>query len=170
MIPAPFLPRWRGGRTAVTIPMIDMVSLSVARAAALAGNGGTVGILASPAVRRIGLFDRSFAKAGIVPVYAEDEDALLATIRRIKAQGAGPEARAALATASSVLLARGARVQMIACTEFSLIADAVDRQATSFDTLDQLVGGIIAFATAGGAGQDKADSKPLTQSAQAPND
>lgn len=152
-------------RAAVTIPMIDMVTLSVARAAALAGRGGTVGILASPAVRRIGLFDRSFAGEGIAPVYAEDEDAMLTTIRRIKAQGAGPEARVALTTASSALLARGARVQMIACTEFSLIADAVDGQATSFDTLDELVGGIIAFATAGGADQDKADSKPLTQSA-----
>jgi aspartate racemase len=147
-------------RAAVTIPMIDMVTLSVAQAAALAGKGGSVGILASPAVRRIGLFDRAFAKAGIAPVYSEDEDDMLATIRQIKAQGAVPAARTALAAASSALLARGARVQMIACTEFSLISDAVDPGAVAFDTLDQLVSGIIAFATSHGNGTDKAEVQP----------
>jgi aspartate racemase len=154
-------------RAAVTIPMIDMVSLSVAKAAALAGPGGSVGILASPAVRRVGLFDHAFASAGIVPIYPENEEAMLATIRRIKSQGAVPEATAGLAAASSALLARGARTQMIACTEFSLISDAVDRGAIAFDTLDQLVGGIIAFANSHGNDKDKAGEQPPFKSTNA---
>ncbi len=44
-------------RAAVAVPFIDMVDLSVTKAARLAGLDGQVGILASPAVRRIGLFD-----------------------------------------------------------------------------------------------------------------
>ncbi|MGL4235070.1 aspartate/glutamate racemase family protein [Tabrizicola sp.] len=154
---------------AVTIPLIDMVALSVAHAAGLAGKGAMVGILASPAVRRIGLFDRAFAEESLTPAYAQNEDAMLVAIRSIKAKGATTEARTALAAASTDLLARGARVQMIACTEFSLIAGAVDSGAKAFDTLDQLVSGIITFATSHGTGTDKAEKQPPTRSANAPS-
>jgi aspartate racemase len=86
------------------------------------------------------------AAAGLVPLYAADEDATLAAIRSIKAHGPTEAARAALAAASAELLARGARVQMVACTEFSLIADAVAEGVTAFDTLDMLVAEIVAFS------------------------
>lgn len=134
-------------REATSVPFIDMVALSVARAQATAGAGGRVGVLASPAVRRIGLFDGPLAAAGLTPVYAADEAALLAAIRAIKAEGPTPAARAALGAASAALLAEGAAAQMIACTEFSLIPDAVDPGARAFDTLDALVDGVVAFST-----------------------
>lgn len=138
-------------RAAVTVPLIDMVTLSVARAKALAGPGGTVGILASPAVRKVGLFEAALADAGLAALYPGNEAAMLAAIRRIKADGPVGDARAALADASAELLAGGARVQMVACTEFSLIADAADVGAQAFDTLDVLVEGILEFALEGGA-------------------
>ena len=152
---------------AVPVPLIDMVALSVARAADLGGTGGTVGILASPAVRRIGLFDRPFVRAGLTAAYAEDEASLLAAIRLIKAQGAVPEAFDALAAASSALLGRGARVQMIACTEFSLISEAVASGALAFDTLDQLASGIIAFAAGPGTDTLKAAAQSPSNRANA---
>lgn len=154
-------------RAATTIPFIDMVALSVAHAVGLAGKGGMVGILASPAVRKTGLFERAFADAGLVAEYARDDDAMLATIRMVKSKGATPGARAALAAASGELLARGAQVQMIACTEFSLIGEAVAPGVKVFDTLDLLVRGIIAFSTAHGLSKDKADRQPPTNSANA---
>ena len=144
-------------RAAVTIPLIDMVALSVTHAASLVGRGGTIGILASPAVRQTRLFDRVFAGLGITPLYATDEDAMLATIRQIKATGPTAQARAALIAASTTLLARGAQVQMIACTEFSLLSDATAQGCTAFDTLDQLVGGIVAFANTGRTVQNPPD-------------
>ena len=155
-------------RAAVTVPLIDMVALSVAHAASLIGAGGMVGILGSPAVRRIGLFDGPFAAHGITPLYAADEDAMLAAIRQIKAKGATAQACADLTAASVALLARGATVQMIACTEFSLISDATAPGCVAFDTLDQLVGGIVAFATSDGIGQNKAEPKPPVLRATAP--
>lgn len=155
-------------RAAVTVPFIDMVALSVAHAAELAGQGGSVGILASPAVRKTGLFDRAFADAGLTPVYAADEAAMLAAIRLIKAGNPGA-ARPALIAASTNLWARGAKVQMIACTEFSLIADAVDTRATVFDTLDQLTFDILRFATSQDDGSFKADLQPPSKSANAPD-
>jgi aspartate racemase len=143
-------------RDAVTVPFLDMVTLAVARARALAGAGGRVGILASPAVRRTALFEARMAAAGLEPLYPEDEAALLSAIRRIKAGGADEAARAVLGAASAFLLARGARVQMIACTEFSLIADAVAGGAVAFDTLDVLVEAIRDFALGCGAGTKRA--------------
>jgi aspartate racemase len=155
-------------RAATTIPFIDMVALSASHAASLVGRGGKVGILASPAVRRTGLFDAALAAAGVTPLFPANDDPLLDIIRRIKAQGPGPEMRAALAAESSALVAAGAWVQMIACTEFSLIADAVDPHAITFDTLDRLVGGIIAFATSGAKGQSTANLQSPTQGATTP--
>ena len=132
-------------RAAVGIPLIDMIELSV-DAAWRAKGGASVGVLASPAVRRIGLFDAALARRGLTVAYPEDEDGLLAAIRMIKSKQVGPEARGALATASAELLARGAMVQLIACTEFSLIADAIPQGVAGIDTLDCLVEGILAFA------------------------
>jgi aspartate racemase len=57
---------------------------------------------------------------------------------------------------------------MVACTEFSLIADAVDASAVSFDTLDRLASGIIAFATESEANDNKADAKPPGKGATTP--
>jgi aspartate racemase len=157
-------------RQAATIPLIDMVALSVARAADFAGIGGTVGILASPAVRKIGLFERAFADAGLSAAYAQDEDSMLATIRQIKSQGATAGARASLAAASADLLDRGAEVQMIACTEFSLISDAIAPGVTAFDTLDLLVQELIAFATSDSVNTTKAEGQPPPKGATAQDD
>jgi aspartate racemase len=155
-------------RASVSVPLIDMVALSVTHAASLVRAGGTVGVLASPAVRLTGLFDRALAAAGLTAIYATDDDAVLSIIRRIKADGPDAESRQALAKVSRGLLERGAQVQMVACTEFSLIADAVDASAVSFDTLDRLASGIIAFATESEANDNKADAKPPGKGATTP--
>lgn len=133
-------------RAAVRVPFIDMVQLAADRALALAGPGGRVGLLASPALRRVALYEGPLAARGVQLLHPSDEDALLGAIRAIKAEGPTERARFLLRAASVDLLARGARVQMIACTEFSLIADAVSAGAQAFDTLDGLVEGIRSFA------------------------
>ena len=143
-------------RAAVTVPFLNMVNLSVAHAATLVPKGGSVGILASPAVRKVGLFEGALAKHGLTALYPSDEGAMLAAIRQIKSSGPQPLARATLAAASGELLEKGAAVQMIACTEFSLIADSVCENITSFDTLDILVRAIKAFALAPNAKEEQA--------------
>lgn len=150
-------------RAAAGVPFLDMVALSVARATALAGDGERVGLLASPAVRRVGLFDGPLAAAGRVATYAPDEAALLGAIRAVKAHGPCDAARQALARASAALLAEGARVQMIACTEFSLVADGVAPGAAAFDTLDVLVEAVVDFALGPGADNTRADEFVVTQ-------
>lgn len=133
-------------RASVSVPLLDMVEASAAHAATLVGKAGLVGVLASPAVRRIRLFEAPLARHGLTAIYAEDETAMLAAIRRIKADGPNPASCAMLRTASDAFYERGAHVQLIACTEFSLIASSVSVQAQAFDTLDILVGVIKDFA------------------------
>jgi aspartate racemase len=155
-------------RDAAALPFLDMVDLSVHHAAQLAGPDGRVGILASPAVRRIGLFDAALARLGVQPLYHTDEDALLTAIRQIKATGPVPEAAQALRSASDALLQRGAKVQMIACTEFSLLADATADGVTGFDTLDVLVAAIREFATGGTDDDERQETDNTTQQRRRP--
>jgi len=134
---------------AATVPFIDMVTLSVRRARELAAPDGRIGILASPAIRRIGLFEPTFAAAGLEPVYLDDEAALVGMIRHLKTKGPDEAVRAGFRASSQALLAQGVEVQMIACTEFSLIADSVAGEAKVFDTLDRLAEEIVGFSMTG---------------------
>lgn len=151
-------------RAAVAVPFLDMIELACDRAGSLAGPGGRIGILASPAVRKVGLFEQQLAARGLTAVYADDGPALLAAIRRIKAEGPNEAARETLHAVSAGLMAQDCNVQMIACTEFSLIADAVADGAIAFDTLDCLVEEIVAFAakdpkTAGATTSERLQNK-----------
>jgi aspartate racemase len=137
-------------RAAVAIPFLDMVAASARVAAQAAGQGGRVGLLASPAVAQVGLFDRALAAQGAQVIHPADGPALLTAIRAIKAHGPDDASRTALRDAAAELLARGATVQLIACTEFSLIADALPPGVTGIDTLDVLVAEIVRFARGSG--------------------
>jgi aspartate racemase len=140
-------------RGAVGIPFLDMVSASAKLAREIAGEGARIGLLASPAVAQVGLFDRALAAEALQVVHPEDGAALLAAIRAIKAKGPDDGSRKTLRQASAQLLDRGAAVQLIACTEFSLIADAIAPGARGIDTLDVLVAEIVGFARVSGSGR-----------------
>ncbi|AGT10772.1 cysteate racemase [Paracoccus aminophilus] len=131
---------------ACRLPFIDMVARAADRAIELTPQGGRIGILASPAVRQVGLYDRALAARGRVAAYPRDDAPVLDAIRQIKAAGAGDAARDELRRASADLAAQGVTVQMLACTELSLIPEAVAVGVTSFDTLDCLTEGIVAFS------------------------
>lgn len=133
-------------RDAVSIPFLDMVEISVEQAAQKVGRGGSVGILGSPALRQVGIFDRALARHGCKAVYATDQDALLSAIREIKRAGPPVIARETLAAAARDIAARDAAVQLVACTEFSLIIEAAADHAPVIDTLDVLVQAMLAFA------------------------
>lgn len=127
---------------AVTIPLLNMVTLSAERA-----GQGKVGLLASPATRITGVFDDALTRRGATPVWPEDDAPLLHAIRIIKANGATVEARGLLRAASEDLLAEGVETQLIACSELSLIAEAASPEAEVIDTLDVLVDAVVAFAS-----------------------
>lgn len=134
---------------AVQIPLLNMIDLAVQHAAEKLGKGGCVGILASPAVRKTGLFERALEAYGISAIWPDRDTAMLLAIRQVKMDGPVPEARDALILASSELVAAGAELQFIACSEFSLIAQSVAEGAQAVDTIDLLAQAIVTFSTTG---------------------
>jgi len=134
-------------RAAVSIPFLDMVAASAEALRRLAGDGARIGLLASPATRASGLFDAALRDRALVPLWPADDAATLAAIRAIKRDGPTEAARATLRTASKDLAGQGADVQLIGCSEFSLIPDAVAPGVRALDTLDVLVAEIVLFAT-----------------------
>ncbi len=134
---------------AVNIPFLNMIDLAADHVLRSVGTGGCVGVLASPAVRRTGLFERALSVHNISVIWPDRDAAMLGAIKRIKAEGPVPPARTTLVEAATELAAAGAGLQLIACSEFSLIADSIAGVANSVDTVDLLAQAIVAFAMAG---------------------
>ncbi len=134
-------------RQAVGIPFLDMVELSVRQALAMPLPSRRVGLLASPAVHLTGIFDRAFAEVGCETLYPDDEAPVLAAIRAIKRDSADPAARAAVAAAAQQLAAAESDLVLIACSELSLLAEAVPPPTPVIDTIDVLAEAVVAFAS-----------------------
>lgn len=130
---------------AVGIPFLDMVALSARHMAGLGAR--RVGMLASPAVRITGIFERPFAEQGMTPLYCDDDAAMLAAIRAVKVRDYAP-ARRALAAAAADLERAGADALLVACSEFSIITEAARNVLPLADTIDVLAGEVIAFSSA----------------------
>ncbi|WP_174803291.1 aspartate/glutamate racemase family protein [Martelella limonii] len=133
-------------RAAVSIPFIDMVQLSITSVSSETRPGARIGMLASPAVRLTGVFDKAFAGTARTPLYLSDDAALLSLIRHIKMYGADETARCRMAALSRALLGEGADLLLIACSELSLVCEAVDPDAVAIDTIDLLAEACVAFS------------------------
>lgn len=127
---------------AVSVPLLNMVDLAVARAAQTIAQGGSIGILASPATRIAGVFDAALEKAGLRAVWPDNSDRMLSAIRSIKADGATPDAQQILSEATLELTGNGAALVLVACSEFSLLALSLSASVPIIDTIDVLADAI----------------------------
>ncbi|MGB7336126.1 MAG: amino acid racemase [Salaquimonas sp.] len=131
---------------AVNIQLLNMVELAADHAEDLLGSSGCVGMLASPAVRHIRLFEKALEARGISTIWPANDEAMLDAIRKIKSFGPCNAARETLLAASEELAAAGTGLQIIACSEFSIIADSTAMDANVVDTIDLLVRAIVKMA------------------------
>ena len=127
---------------AVAIPFLNMVDLSVARAAETLPKGAAIGILASPAVRLAGVFDAALDRAGLAALWPADGDQMLAAIRSIKAHGPTSDAQRILSDAVSELVGQGAATLFVACSEYSMLAPVLSATVPILDTIDVLAAAI----------------------------
>ena len=79
-------------------------------------------------------------------IWPEDDTKMVQAIRKIKTSGDTAEARSILLDASSELTRRGANLQLVACSEFSMIQTSHDPSAAMIDTLDVLAEAVARFA------------------------
>jgi aspartate racemase len=129
---------------ATSLPFLNMIELTARH---LADTGaGTVGMLASPATRKVGVFDAIFEAHDLTPLWADDEDELLAIIQAVKA-GTGLETLAPrLRRIAAHMAESGADHLLIACTELSLMSESLPDAAPFTDSLDCLVEAIVDFS------------------------
>lgn len=129
-------------RAASPVPLLDMVQLSVARLAERVdradGGNRRIGLLASPAVRLVGVFDRAMWDAGLTPCYPADDSALLAIIRAVKAGGVNPALIAECQEVAASLAETGVSALLIACSELSLMSRDIASELPVLDTVDVL--------------------------------
>ncbi len=129
---------------ATPLPFLNMLDLT---AAALAAKGGKrIGMLASPATRLAHVFDAPFAAHGLTPVTLPDDNELLAIIRAVKAGETAASLGPRLHNQAQLLIAEGADHLLVACTELSLMTDALPADTPWTDSLDCLCAAIAEFA------------------------
>lgn len=133
---------------AVSIPVLDMVALSVAKLAMFAPRPKKIGMLASPAVRLVGLYDRRLREKGFEPVFpdAQDEQRILRIIKAVKANVMDAGLRAEYASVIAALAECGADALLVACTELSVLGLPENTRLPAVDALDVLVAATIEAA------------------------
>lgn len=130
---------------ATSLPFLNMIDLTAQH---LADQGAqTVGMLASPATRMVGVFDAAFEAHGLTALWAKDEAGLLSVIRAVKAGESTDSLAPRLGHAAAQMTTRGADHLLIACTELSLMMHALPPDTPRTDSLDCLVTAITDFAT-----------------------
>ena len=130
-------------RQAVAVPFLDMIDLAADACAAAAGADGRVGMLASPALQITGIYDRALAARGLAAVWPGDTGPLLTSIRAIKTGGPTEAGAQGLRAASEELLGQGVPLQLLACTEFSLVRNRLPPETAVVDALDALAADIV---------------------------
>jgi aspartate racemase len=135
-------------RSAVSIPVIDMIELTVD--AVLRENPAlkTAGLLASQALLQTGLYRKRFGERDVDLVYPQDElqGKLMNAIRTIKTGRYGAGEKSILRSAADNMIQRGAETLIIACTELSLIADALDPELKVYDSAQILAEAVVRIA------------------------
>lgn len=127
---------------AVGIELLNMIELAADRLRA-AGHR-QVGLLASTAVVRIGLYEAALAARGLALSVPAQQPALMEVIRAVKAGDTGPVRRAAFRDVAEELAAGGVDVLLVACTELSVLTGALGGLATPvIDALDVLASEIV---------------------------
>jgi aspartate racemase len=129
-------------RRAVSIPLLDMVSLSVDQIAH-SRRAARVGLLASTAVHTTELYSKALSAQGIDTVLPAHQDEVMALIKAVKQGDTGTETQAALGRVA-LETASHADVLLIACSELSVISAGIT--VPFVDSLDVLAQAIVTFA------------------------
>ena len=118
---------------AVSIPILDMIALTIAKV-----EGKRIGMLASPAVQKVGLYASRLAAAGKAAMFpdAQGEAKILDVIRAVKANALTERHRRDYAEVAAAL---DADAYLIACTELSVIGPPAGITKPHVDALDVLV-------------------------------
>jgi aspartate racemase len=141
-------------RYATSIPLLDMVDLTTRRILSMTLKRRSIGLLASSAVARLGLYHRGLSAHGLAVVVPANQDDLMEIIKAVKRGDNGPGNREHFARIAHDLIRKRVDMLLIACTELSVLAGSLDEGFPALDALEILARQIVAF----GLGADGADT------------
>jgi len=128
---------------AVSIPLLDMVALTVKRVVECTPTGKTrVGLLASTAVHLTGVYSRALTERDCTLVAPRDQDEVMALIKGVKSGRVGTIEQETL-RAIAARLAAESDVIVVACTELSVLAEGMKFSVPIIDSLDVLTDAIL---------------------------
>ncbi len=132
-------------REKVTIPIMDMIQETVTQIGKDRPKISTVGLLATSGTIHTDLYQNALRKHGITTLIpsGEDEIAVMAAIRRIKA--GDHSAKDTVIAAVKRLRARGAEAIIPGCTELSLVIDRASASCPVFDPLSIIAARAVAW-------------------------
>jgi aspartate racemase len=111
-------------RSAVDIPVIDMIGEAAMRALEIFGDGTTVGLVATDGTLRTRLYHEALEDVGLVPMaptLSGVQFAVMDALEAVKLHGVSEDASNALGVAVANLASEGATALIAGCTEVSLV-------------------------------------------------
>lgn len=129
------------------VPVLDMIEETAAAAVARRPSPRAAGLLATDGTLLAGLYHEAFAKRGVpLIVPGPDEQArVMRAIRAAKAGDLGVSRRQEAADLLSALVAKGADVVVLGCTELPLLLDH-QPLAQAIDSLQCLADAVVRWA------------------------
>jgi len=134
--------------SAVDIPVMNMIDVTVETVLNENASIRTVGLLASKAVLLTGLYTKPFKGKGIDVIYPSPElqDLLMASVRKIKTGKYDIGDREVLQSAAEELVRKRSEALIVACTELSIICDGLDAGVKVYDASQVLAESIVRMA------------------------
>lgn len=134
----------------VSIPVLNMIDLTVEAIDRENPGIKTVGLLATTTVVNLELFKKRFADRNIDLIHpsAPLQDDLMAAVRQIKTSRYGHEVVEVLQTCADELVSRQAGALLIACTELSVIGHELKAPVPVYDSSQVLAESIVKEAKA----------------------
>lgn len=131
----------------IGVPVLDMIEETAAAAVARRPSPRAVGLLATDGTLLAGLYHEAFAKRGVPLIVPEPDDQarVMRAIRSVKAGDLGVSRRQEAADLLSDLVAKGADVVVLGCTELPLLLDHPPR-AQAIDSLQCLADAVVRWA------------------------
>lgn len=137
---------WQDAQDSVNIPVWHIVERTL-NSIMKRLPGARIGMLCSPALRKIALYEEFAEPRGLSLVYPHDEGAVLEVIRAVKrGQGRDPAVWDMFNAAAVDLNNQHADVLVLACTELSVINDILVTPLPVVDTLQTLAEDVVKAA------------------------
>ena len=127
----------------VSVPFLNMVELTVSDIANRVPPGSDIGVLASPATMKIGLFENQLQLCKLKARYPHDMGAMLVAIETIKKSGPTPKVLGVVQSAIRELEDAQVGAIIVGCSEFSLIARQLESVLPVVDAMDVLTQAIV---------------------------